>query len=115
MSAKHPTSLEVLKGARDLLADPERWCKGAFALDAHGNLLADGFEPGACKWCLAGAIEKISGRSSMEYEPALGRLNRIVQGSANTPITLVSWHDEEERTHAEVLALLDAAIRLEAA
>jgi hypothetical protein len=105
--AEHPTPLEVLRGARELLAYPERWIKGEDAADVIGQPLENGYDEGAVCWCLAGALEKVSGRTQdCGVEPAYQAVDDLIVDATNVR----EWNDAPERTHAEVLALLDRAI-----
>lgn len=45
----------VLRRAKKMIADPERWCKFAGARDWSDNTV-DIYSPTACKFCIAGAI-----------------------------------------------------------
>ena len=48
---------QVLKGARDIIADPKRWTKHAFARDAHGRATSGGvYDDNATSFCAIGAI-----------------------------------------------------------
>lgn len=48
-------ALTVLREARALLADPDRWTQHVFARDAHGEP-TDPEGRHACCWCLRGAV-----------------------------------------------------------
>ena len=51
-------TLEVLKGVRSLIANPDNWCKYALANDADGRVVPF-WRDDACKWCLIGATSKV--------------------------------------------------------
>ena len=84
------TTLEILKAARELLAVPERWTKGALARSQNGDDVNPKSSEAAHSFCIVGAI----GRSNIDYDS----------------FDLAYWNDAPERTHAEVLARFDEAI-----
>lgn len=95
------TTHEILVAVRELLAVEERWTKGPARKDA---------------WCLITALAKIGpGLNAIscpvqDYQKAL---RREIFGSDQgcSPTSSISiWQDAPERTHAEVLAVLDKAI-----
>lgn len=131
-----PTALEVLQGARQLIA--EGWCQGEPARDAAGKLVPPN-TPDACAFCLWGALEKMyytlsflrlgEGYDSVAKErrarAAYNEAVRIVEDQVypgGAPIVqderegsayykdLSDWNDEEGRTQEEVLAVLDETI-----
>jgi hypothetical protein len=51
------TTREVLQASRDRIADPERWCQGAYAKN-KGGLEVCPLSPEACQWCVSGSIMK---------------------------------------------------------
>ncbi len=50
-----PLTRQILKRARDLIADKNRWCRGALAKDAAGRLV-DPWDPAALRRCAYGAL-----------------------------------------------------------
>lgn len=96
------TTLETLKAMRELLSAPERWTKGECARDASGNRV-DISSPDATCFCLIGAAGLVG-----EFKSVMDLLDRLV-----APGPASCWQDAPERTHAEVLALLDRAIEQE--
>jgi hypothetical protein len=106
----HPTPLEVLKGARELLADEERWTTKEYSRTAAGVGCNDPLSEYARRWCLAGAIAKASGRQPGDHEPAIRALAQIVREPGVTqPLGAIAIFNDDA-THAEVLAVLDRAI-----
>jgi hypothetical protein len=98
------TDLEIIKGARELISDPERWGQGWYAHDKKGDW-ADFASDSACRWCAMGAIRKQA--NSGDDRDCL-HLYRLLSGN----FSLNRFNDTH--THAEVIALFDAAIaRLE--
>lgn len=79
-----------------LIEDPERWAKGFYAYNAQGAE-CDEHSASAVKWCLDGAFNKC-GLDSVYSEQVL----HLQCGQTPT--------FNDTHTHAEVLALLRAAI-----
>lgn len=104
------TVLGILKGAREILASPNRWTTGIGARDRYGE--KTGFdEKSACRWCLWGALCRAAGRMlSDEIDVAILDALGFKYGT-----DIFEWNDAPNRTHAEVLAKLDAAIASEEA
>ena len=97
--------LEILRKARKLIEDPERWTKGQFARDTDGEPLSNGFDSDAVCWCAAGAIEHVSNLDCTVG--AAGRATVLLQEAAGGP--LASFNDGTE--HRRVLELFDKAIK----
>jgi hypothetical protein len=96
------TPLETLKAARQLISDPAKWTQGAQSRDKLGHPYAFDTDKAVC-WCALGAIERVAGRYSSERFEASTKLRSI------SPKGLVIDFNDTH-THAEVLALFDAAI-----
>lgn len=97
------TTLDVLKGARELLSDPEKWTQGWYARDAEGRPADDGNDPRAVCWCIWGACEKVAGDWSKTHG-ATQALDSCAGGHAPT------LNDAAGTTHTEILGVLDCAI-----
>jgi hypothetical protein len=97
------TTREVLVAMRELLAKPEAWTQGAYARDASGRYVSLVSQEASC-WCIGGALLKCS-RMGGNYDEVLFKLGGIFAGDS-----ISAWNDAPERTHADVLALLDRAI-----
>lgn len=96
------TPLETLRAARQLISDPAKWTQGDFARDSLG-LCADPHGYKAVCFCARGAIQKITKEDDGPAEKAL----------VDTCSVLHDMYVEEfndTHTHAEILALFDAAI-----
>lgn len=96
------TPLETLKAARDLISDPARWTQGWLARDASKNVSYIGAENAAC-WCSMGALFHVDGPYRPNSDLAIKLLSAAIGGKS-----VVRYNDTH--THAEVLALFDAAI-----
>lgn len=102
-------TVEVLRGARRLLSDEKRWTKGGCARDKDGHWVHSGSRSAVC-WCLGGAVF----RAEEDVIAMMGALDALEAEAGQSPIGV--WNDAPERTHAEVVELLDRVIaKLEAA
>lgn len=109
-------ALEVLKAARHLLSDPNRWTKRAYARAADG-LDIDATSDMAVSFCAIGAMRHVTGSDSIvdneEYGEAMVALNGAVVWPGKLCRT-ARFNDHPDTTHEDVLALYDRAIeRLE--
>jgi hypothetical protein len=97
--------LEVLKAARDKIADPKNWTQGVSARDHNGKYTSP-CNYDAVSWCASGAVYDVADTSYETYHEAIAAL-------AGTPLGAVDKVVEinDNSTHAEVLAMFDAAIR----
>lgn len=98
---------EILRGARELLSVRKRWTKGVYARDAFCVRVNSG-NPSAVSWCLRGAINKVSGKHDRDQTAA----SSLLEGLLPDGLSIADWQDRPERTHAEVLDVLDRAIAL---
>lgn len=51
------SAVEVLKAAKELIADPARWCQESYAMDDTG--VAEVSDGAACRFCAVGARLRI--------------------------------------------------------
>jgi hypothetical protein len=103
-------AVEVLRAVRELLAESEAWCQGAWARDGRGRPVGS-TRANAVAWCLVGALAKVRDPSSRGRKRLVEMLDEMLDEMF--PVSLPAWNDAPGRTHAEVLALLDAAISSE--
>ena len=112
--------LKVLKGARDVLSDPERWTQGALARTAS-NRPVDVDDHEATCFCLFGAIAHVGIGLARSSDPTATDIagsfvaadvvfDAIREMENYTELSVVSWNDNPDRNHAEVVQLLDTAI-----
>ena len=94
------TPLETLKAARQLISDPAKWTQGWFAKNERGFTVSED-HPDACCWCALGAMRKVS--------PSWKGYHQTAAILMNGSLLRVSDFNDTH-THAEVLALFDAAI-----
>ena len=101
---------EILVKARELISDEDRWIKYEFALDKDTNVTNPcGNE--AYMWCLTGSINAASARIGASVKEAIeARKMLLKMPDLNGFHTLNQWNDRSDRTHYEVIDLLDRAI-----
>jgi hypothetical protein len=102
------TTLEILVGARALLAGgPHRWIKGFSAKNKYGNVVFEGSSH-ACRWCMAGALY------AANYQQSGGRYGwydaREVILTIVQKATMPEFNDDPNTTYEMVLAAFDKAI-----
>lgn len=114
--------VEVLRAARERISDPERWATGEFAYrsDDPFSYCAPN-SPGACKWCLAGAVfAELDLRDgvglALDQVPAIKLLAKAAVPSAriatvNTAVEVIAAVNDGH-THKWVLDVADRAIAL---
>jgi hypothetical protein len=97
------TTNAILRAGRAKMPTPQQWTRGCSARDALG-LMIRAESPDAIAFCMAGAIYAVS-PSTNAY--LLARMALIV---VTKTVNVSSWNDNPGRTHAEVIAVYDAAI-----
>lgn len=93
------TNLEILKGMRQILNKSESWHKGWYSANEKGQHCDFS---SACRFCLVGAYMKASDRHWVD--PEISELFDKKIGP------MPAWNDAKERTHADVIQLLDEMI-----
>jgi hypothetical protein len=101
----------ILVRMRERLAAPERWTKGESARTAL-QYSVDVHDPRATCWCLMGAYCREVHPASVIPYTAFSRLFRRLMPNVPDVLDygLSDWNDAPERTHADVLELLDRMI-----
>lgn len=99
------TTIDVLKAARTLLGPASAWIQGNYAQGPHGPVGL--YARGTCQWCLMGALIACS-----TPEDAYSAAYFMLSVDSRLPPwqQLITWNDAPERTHADVLDLLDRTI-----
>ena len=96
------TTIEILKAARDLIAKPENWTQGHYAVDKFGDPTYIGSERSVC-FCSIGALAT-AGKFHISHEiPA-----EILSALGMDESEIIRFNDEH--SHAEVLDLFSKAI-----
>jgi hypothetical protein len=94
--------VEVLEGARNLIANPDHWVQGAYATDQHGNSV---LSHGAVRFCAVGALKRAAANvwapTGVTWEARL-MLDRV---AADGPEFVNDYQG-----HEAVLAMYDRAI-----
>jgi len=100
-----------LKAIKKLLRSRRRWTQGLGARDRLGREVSAVSRSAVC-WCLDGAAMKVTRypmfqrRFVLRYEAV-----REAFGIAARTHYYVVWNDQRDRKHADVLAMLDRAIK----
>lgn len=111
-------TLETLRKAREIIADPAHWTKGYFAKDAEGRDVEPLALCATC-FCSAGAILKAQGRTTYQLErdempkAALVELAKTVKPDgdfAQDAWATTIYRFNDHHTHAEVLDVFDRTI-----
>jgi hypothetical protein len=91
------TALQALQTARDLIALPEKWIKGAYKSDG--------------RFCAIGAIQEATKTVSGARSEAVRMLGKTIKPETNDPEgAIINFNDDYKRTHEQVLAAFDKAI-----
>jgi hypothetical protein len=101
MSGERSTA-EILRAARERIADPERWCQGYYARDPNGaEVEPDDVQ--ACKWCAVGSLcLEVPWRDEAHLY--------LVTAAIEVGTTTTAINDG--RDHSAVMALFNRAIEL---
>lgn len=100
------TTLEILHGMRELLADESRWTRRALSRDAAGQPEPVCGEKAAC-WCVWGAAIRVCRGDVIKACRVLAPLQK-----AAGCIALDDWNDDPATTFVEITDALDRAIAL---
>lgn len=116
-------TLEILKGARELLSEEKNWNKGSYAdkknADGTKDLKFQGLwfwsHPEANCWCSMGAMLKVSG-SDKPFGSAIDEAEEILK-IAVKEITgedeeVACFNDNPSTEHSDVLRMFDLAIEI---
>jgi len=99
-------ALNILRGVKRLLKDPEKWTKHTMARNRHGSSVHESSPEAKC-WCLSGALTYV-GRKSKSRDDSKNKARDIVESLVGT---IPNWNDDSRRTHKDVLNTLDLAIK----
>lgn len=105
-----PTS--KFKTVVELLEDPGRWTKKAYARDAGGHSLVYPHNESAVRWCLLGACRHVYGYCNQPSEHAVAKLAECIR-KKNTHLydagdgvsAVTAFNDNPYTHHADVLAI----------
>lgn len=109
--------LEILKEARELISDKNRWCPGSLASDSAFSTVAPNDES-ATRWCAIGSIRKIMNSANQDYtnDPVEAKIRsllnkvgeEVTSDMYNSCITISLINDFQG--HSAVLKCFDLAI-----
>ncbi len=119
MNTYHETipASAILRRARDLIAGPQAWIKGAFAkIRPYYPTDVDSRSPAASCFCALGALQRAidEARKLGQFPPPLSRAEEALR-KFNGDRAVPTWNDANDTTHADVLEAFDHAIRYEEA
>lgn len=100
-------TLEQLRDARELLADPTRWTQGSYARDARGYRALPEAREAAC-WCALGALL----RPALEWDVTLVWGHLLLRRAAKEIFDRTPDWVNDVLGHADVLRMYDRAIEL---
>lgn len=98
---------ETLIQARELLSDESKWGKGALAVNHNGHYV-NPHNVDACRWCLAGAIAKVSPDDGTYIADVINPIAEVF-GLENWE-EIADFNDSDMTSHEHILALLDRNI-----
>lgn len=103
-------TIEVLRGVRELLADPARWTQHNSAKNQDGCGVSPS-DPSACSFCLLAAILRQTNHPGAQnaYFRAQDEIRATVK-----PLgfgSVMFFNDDADTTHEMVLAVLDTTIK----
>lgn len=115
---------EVFVAARELISEPESWCKKTQGRTADGeHVFAD--DPRAVSFCILGSIARVKGLTGAYSE---AREVRMMASTIDYPdvyhhplsraarfhpaFKVAEWNNDPKTTHSDILAKLDEMIEL---
>lgn len=98
------TMRQALEAVREKIKDPKHWTQHTNAKNAADQLVP-AQSPFACKFCLSGAAMSIEKDSNLHWYDPIYELQKFIPKNF---ATVAAFNDN--RTHAEVMELLDRAI-----
>lgn len=102
----------VLNAAADLIEPEGRWTQGTLARDEAGLEVHNPDDAEAYCWCVAGAIQRVTGGGWSDADFAIYHASRrAVLGAVGLgeDDSIAPWNDAPERTQAEVITALRQA------
>lgn len=110
MTTANPS--QILRKARELISDPERWTKGAFARNAQGASVSYRHDAATC-FCSVGAVERAAFKDGVDdNQPISVALRALYRGKLYAIPSIAAFNDRDDTTHGDVLAMFDRAIAL---
>lgn len=106
------TTIHILKEARELLSDPQRWTQKVYARNEGGSSTRE-IQKAVC-WCPLGALAKVGGMNTpldagiILYDAQLRLAATTLRSAMGGNIALFN----DRRSHAAVLRAFDNAIQM---
>lgn len=100
----------ILVRAKEVISDPVHWTKGANARDIYGTALPR-VSSGTYSFCALGAIGVASDGAPDDVVQTAMNILGFARGDGR--LTCSDYNDDPKRTHAEVMAWFDRAIKAE--
>jgi len=103
---------QLLTAAKQVIASPAGWMKGAFCNGPHGGETCGDTLPSdyaaATRFCALGAIRRITNVEA----PNLERVQEQADNALSAAVGEAQWkfNDGRNTTHADVMAMFDLAI-----
>jgi hypothetical protein len=117
-TASPTTASTVLRYARAVIADPERWTRGALAVDQWGRSV-ETFDPAASKFCALGALDHVrpsqeeeSGRFDVRFDVAFERADVYLHEAATQLFCTTVAGVNDYFGYQAALRVFDRAIEL---
>ncbi len=99
---------DTLQKARDLIADPDKWCVGTLAMDEQGAPTTP-YSPVATRWCLVGSIEKQISDVFLGIGPVIPTLKFATSYIKKEARSYIAEFNDRN-THETVIAMMDEMI-----
>jgi hypothetical protein len=104
--------LKKLLAIDALLSDERKWCKGTLARDQKGKP-ASTHHASAKRWCLLGAVDRITGRNDRIYEEVVSELQKAIReidGECRNRVGVINFNDDDETDFLAIKEVLTIAI-----
>lgn len=111
----------ILKEAKKVISDPNRWTKEAYAKTATGHR-TDPNSPRAHCYCISGAVRKVIGLGTLpsylqdtrndQYYRVMKILDIAAASTAFKTANVIAFNDLERTSHEDMMQVIDLAIEL---
>ena len=97
---------EEITEVRELLNSPEAWTQG-FNASTHDNSWTQFNSSDACKWCLNGAILRVTDDDSEDNDVECYMNDKSLEINGKT---LIAFNDDDNTSHYDVLNFIDVVL-----
>ena len=113
MTYQSPTAVQILTDTRDTLNNPANWIKDIPARNRYG-VAVHPRSPYATCWCFSGALVKagLHGCGRAALDRVRSYLDTALGLYLGYDVDVVTFNDERQTTHADVLEVVNRAIEL---